>query len=116
MRAIYCAAFEQGGLACRLLASAPLQHLGKWSYAIYILHLPILAMCVYVERGGGGESVYCVVGSRRPCGGGLSGSRMVVAVLLVLALSAAAHLAIEVPAQKRIRRWLIEPQCSTPGS
>ena len=114
--AIYCLAFEQGGVACRLLASTPLQHLGKWSYAIYILHLPILTMVVYIARGGGAdESVYCVVGGRRPCGegAGLGGSRMVVAIGLVLALSAAAHLAIEVPLQRRMRRWLISEPSNT---
>ena len=114
--AIYCVAFEQGGVACRLLASSPLQHLGKWSYAIYILHLPILAMVVYIGRGGGGdEPVYCVVGGRRPCDGeaGLGGSRVVVAIGLVLALSAAAHMAIEVPLQRRIRRWLISEPSNT---
>ena len=114
--AIYCIAFEQGGVACRLLASTPLQHLGKWSYAIYILHLPILTMVVYIGRGGrGDESVYCVVGGRRPCdgGAGLEGSRLAVAIGLVLALSAAAHLAIEVPLQRRIRRWLTSEPTNT---
>lgn len=115
--AIYCMAFDQGGLSCRLLGSRPLVHLGKWSYAIYILHLPLLAWYVYTIRGGGSQSVYCIMGNHHACEGGLLGGHLAAAVMLVVVLSAAAHVTIEAPLQRWLRqRLLTQHACWCKGS
>ncbi|MCU1354201.1 MAG: acyltransferase 3, partial [Acidimicrobiales bacterium] len=72
----------------RALAARPLVWLGRRSYAAYLLHLPVIA----------------IVGQR------LAGQpwrvRLTVALAAVVALAHAAHVLVELPAQRRLRRLL----------
>lgn len=37
---------REGGLASRLMQAAPLQALGRWSFSIYLVHMPVLVLVV----------------------------------------------------------------------
>ena len=126
--AIYCLAFEQRNAACRLLASAPLVVLGRWSYAIYLLHLPLLgwysSMLQRAHGGSGGSggsddaaSMYCVArGPKRLlCEGGLSTPHLALSCTLVVACSAAVHLSFEKPLYRWLRGRLVRPATVVQG-
>ncbi len=43
----------EGGIISRLLSAAPFRALGRWSYGIYILHMPVLvALCLGLQKAG----------------------------------------------------------------
>ncbi|MCU1452367.1 MAG: putative O-acetyltransferase [Acidimicrobiales bacterium] len=79
---------ERRSRASRTLAVAPLVWLGRRSYAAYLLHLPIILV---VDRRLHGQS---------------PAVRAVVALVVVLASAHLAHVLVELPAQRRLRRVL----------
>lgn len=82
----------------RLLGTRPLQHLGDWSYAFYLLHAMVYLVVGYALRGSGLLTT-------------LPGIAAVVVFCFVVstALSAAMHLLVERPAQRALlRRWDVD--------
>jgi peptidoglycan/LPS O-acetylase OafA/YrhL len=73
-----------GGLPARLLSSAPIVYLGKSSYAMYILHVPILWWCL----------------RRSP------EFPPLLYIAIVIAVSAAVYGLFEEPSNRRLRKFL----------
>lgn len=106
---IYCISFKRRGLAARLLASSPLVKLGEWSYAMYLLHLPILSWCTYLV-GTSEVATFCPRdphGHVRVCQGGLGAVQMALATVLIVVGSAIAHYGIERPLRQWVRRRVL---------
>ena len=92
---VYALAHQRGALA-RALASRPLVFLGDASYAIYIVHYVVLRLFAHALRG-----------SPEPAGGDLV-ARVAFQLAAVLGVAIAAHLLVESPARRRLRR-LVAP-------
>ncbi len=78
-----------GSVASRLLSLPPIVYLGRISYSLYLLHVPVLLIafhCPWVTSG----PLRLMAGT----------------VLAALALAAATHAAIEVPMRRLIRSWM----------
>ncbi|GLK84891.1 acyltransferase family protein [Ancylobacter defluvii] len=105
---------REGGLASRLMRLAPLQALGRWSFSIYLIHMPVLVLAVsyglwaygdvagvnlrhQVVIDGVGKQLYDI---------GAAGAGIVLAlvVALVVALAALSFRLIEVPWRDRFAR------------
>lgn len=91
---VYALAYQRGGVA-RLLATRPLVFLGDASYAIYILHFVVLRFFAHAAAG-----------SPEP---ERSADLALVALeefAAILVAAIAAHLVIENPARRSLRRWV----------
>jgi peptidoglycan/LPS O-acetylase OafA/YrhL len=89
---VYALAQQRGGLA-RLLATRPLVFLGDASYAIYILHFVVLRFFAHAVAGAPEtESGQAILG------------RVALELAAILVAAIAAHLVIENPARRRLRR------------
>jgi peptidoglycan/LPS O-acetylase OafA/YrhL len=85
------AALDRAGLR-NPLTLAPMQHLGRWSYAMFVLHVPLFIIMTREMDKLGWDGQLSL---------GLGAAMM----LLVIALSAPAHLLVEEPARRAIRAF-----------
>ncbi|MBS7541977.1 acyltransferase [Ancylobacter oerskovii] len=105
---------REGGLASRLMRLDPLQALGRWSFSIYLIHMPVLVLAVSyglwlhgdlagidlrreVIVDGVAKQLYDV----GPVGAGVL---LVLVVALVVALAALSFRLVEVPWRDRFAR------------
>jgi peptidoglycan/LPS O-acetylase OafA/YrhL len=79
-----------GGLA-RVLSLRPMQHLGDASYAMYLLHMPVIFWCAALSKHVSPDGIL-----KDP-------SFTVPLLLLVIAVSLAVHRFVEVPARRALR-------------
>lgn len=91
-----CAAMRRG-----LLCSRPLVFLGKISFALYLLHIPVYAVLNTLDRV-----------ALRGWLGAHPGIGIAVAVIASLSAAALVHLAVEEPARRRILRGTRPPAAS----
>jgi peptidoglycan/LPS O-acetylase OafA/YrhL len=90
---VYALAHQRGALAA-FLSTRPIVFLGDASYAIYILHFVVLRLFAHAFRG-----------SSDVTGAPLL-ERVVLEFVGILVVAIAAHVAIENPARRRLRRWV----------
>jgi peptidoglycan/LPS O-acetylase OafA/YrhL len=94
---VYALAQQRGALA-RWLSARPLTFLGDASYAIYLVHWPVLRVLRYAAPGS-------VPLTNRPGSIGL----VAFDLALVVAIAIAVHLAFDAPVRKRLRRLVAPP-------
>jgi len=100
---IYCLA-RGWGSCCFFLRLEALQHLGKWSYALYLIHQPILGVMAAIKHGEVDSIMFANLGNQFE--GGLERHDIFLATAIVLMVSALLHRVLEEPARARIvARW-----------
>jgi len=99
--AVWVFAGEEGRLS-RLLDTRPLVTLGRWSFAIYMVHMFVLVVLLIVAR-----KLDWMPGGRRIDFGSVWLNDLFAVGLFVgiTALAVLAHRLVEVPAQRLIDRW-----------
>ncbi len=98
---VWVFAGEEGAVS-RLLDRPALTTLGRWSFAIYMVHMFILALMMIVAR-----ALHWVPGGRRiDFGSAWLNDLFAIGMFgLVVIVAVAAHRRIETPAQRMIDRW-----------
>jgi len=87
---VYALAQQRGWLA-RVLATAPIVFVGEASYAIYVFHYVVMRMFVNLAPSADGKASFARVGAE---------------LAAIVAVAIAAHLLVEDPARRRLRRWV----------
>jgi peptidoglycan/LPS O-acetylase OafA/YrhL len=110
------------GIMSRVLKTAPMQSLGRWSYSIYMLHYPLQLVMMYVAvwiGAHGGHFLFAVVRRGAPDGIVFGRSPYVgdaanaVMMALLIAASAFAYRAIEQPWRERVRAHVYSRRITT---
>ena len=98
---VWVFAGEDGALS-RLLDTRPLVTLGRWSFAIYMVHMFVLTVMLILAR-----KAHLLPGGRRIDFGSVWLNDLFAIGMfgLIVALAVLAHKTVEVPAQKLIDRW-----------
>lgn len=103
------------GHSCRFLRTSGCQYLGKWSYALYLIHQPILGVMAAVKHGQVGTIMFCSLGNNFE--GGLERGDIFLALGIVLLVSAVLHHWIEEPARRSVvKRFEVNAASSAKGA
>lgn len=105
---------REGGLASRLMRLSPLQALGRWSFSIYLIHMPVLVLVVSYGLWAYGElagvalrqevAVDGVAKQLYAIGPAGAATLMALVVTLVVTLAALTFRLVEVPWRDRFAR------------
>jgi peptidoglycan/LPS O-acetylase OafA/YrhL len=100
----------EDGAVSRLLDHPALVTLGRWSFALYMVHMFVLVVLMIVAR-----KLDWVPGGRRIDFGSVWLNDFFALGLfgLILVLAVAAHRLVETPAQRQIDRWTARPRTGT---
>jgi len=103
---VWVFAGEEGALS-RVLDHPALVTLGRWSFAIYMVHMFVLTVLMIVAR-----RINWVPGGRRIDFGSVWVNDLFAVALfgLILLLALVAHRLVETPAQRLIDRWTARPK------
>ena len=92
------------GVSCAFLRLKGCLYLGKWSYALYLIHQPILGVMSAIKHGEISPIIVASLGNNFE--GGLERHDIFLATVIVLIVSAGLHHLLEEPARRSIvKKW-----------